>query len=123
LVASVVSYGSLSLMSGVMARGVSPSADAPMLPDRQPRRPPQPIVSNVAFAPAAMSALIEAQERLPEGAPQLVRVRTMAEIDRLIAILGDRPADAVAAGGAPLSVRELQGARQALALSPIDIQA
>ncbi len=66
-----------------------------------------------------MSALIEAQEHLSHGAAQLVRARTVAKIDHLISILADG-ADAL---GAPFAVRELQTARQALSLSPVDLQA
>jgi hypothetical protein len=128
VVASIASYGSLSLISGAMARAVSPTTDAPTLQDHP--RPPaaqhkavQHTASNVAFAPAAMSALIEAQETLSHGAPQLVRTRTVAKIDRLISILADVPADETGAPEAPFAVRELQTAREALALSPVDLQA
>jgi hypothetical protein len=123
LVASVASYGNLSPMSVMTARAASPALTAPNLLDRP--RPPaaQHAVSNVAFAPAAMSALIEAQERLSQGAPQLVRARTVAKIDHLITILADAPEGQVGALAAPFAVRQLQTARQVLVLSPVDLQA
>ena len=123
MVASVASYGSLSLMQGMTARAVSLTPDASSLQDR-PRPPPaQHAYADVAFAPAAMSALIEAQERLSHGAPQLDRARTVAKIDHLISVLADAPADEVGALAAPFAVRQLQTARQVLALSPVDLQA
>ncbi len=66
-----------------------------------------------------MSALIEAQEHLSQGAPELVRTRTVAKIDHLITILAD-PGDG---SEGPFALRQLRTARQALALSPIDIRA
>ena len=123
MVASVASYGNLSPMSGMGARAVSPTPDAPNLQDRPRPSAAQHTVSNVAFAPAAMSALIEAQERLSDGAPQLDRARTVAKIDHLITVLADAPADEVGAFAAPFAVRQLQTARQVLALSPVDLQA
>jgi hypothetical protein len=123
LVASVASYGNLNPMSGMTARAVSPAPDVPSVQDR-PRPPAAPhTTSNVAFAPAAMSALIEAQERLSDGAPQLDRARTVAKIDHLITVLADAPAAEVGALAAPFAVRQLQTARQALSLSPVDLQA
>jgi hypothetical protein len=123
LVASVASYGNLSPTSVMTARAVSPTPDAPNLRDRP--RPPAAVhtTSNVAFAPAAMSALIEAQEHLSDGAPHLVRVRTVAKIDHLITILADAPAAEVGALAAPFAVRQLQTVRDALSLSPVDLQA
>jgi hypothetical protein len=123
LVASVASYGNLSPMSVMTARAVAPAPAAPNLQERP--RPPAALhaVSNVAFAPAAMSALIEAQERLSQGAPQLVRAQTVAKIDHLITILAGAPADEIGAVTAPFAVRQLQTARQVLALSPVDLQA
>jgi hypothetical protein len=70
-----------------------------------------------------MSVLIEAQERLSHGAPQLDRARTVAKIDHLITILADAPEGQVGALAAPFAVRQLQTARQVLALSPVDLQA
>ncbi|HEV7384303.1 MAG TPA: hypothetical protein VGN89_05440 [Phenylobacterium sp.] len=123
MVASIASHGNLSPMSVATARAVSPAPAAPNLQDRQ--RPPaaQHTISNVAFAPAAMSVLIEAQERLSHGAPQLDRARTVAKIDHLITILADAPEGQVGALAAPFAVRQLQTARQVLALSPVDLQA
>ena len=123
MVASIASYGNLSPISGMVAHAVSPTPAAPNLQDRG--RPPaaQHTFSNVAFAPAAMSALIEAQERLSQGAPQLERAQTVAKIDHLITVLADAPADEVGTLAAPFAVRQLQTVRQVLALSPVDLQA
>ena len=123
MVASIASYGNLSPMSGITARAVSPTPAASNLHDRPRPSAAQHTFSNVAFAPAAMSALIEAQERLSHGAPQLDRARTVAKIDHLITILADAPAPEVAVLAAPFAVRQLQTARQVLALSPVDLQA
>ena len=46
---------------------------------------PQHSAAAVAFAPAAMSALIEAQKHLAHGAAPLVRDQSMHAIDRLMA--------------------------------------
>jgi hypothetical protein len=123
LVASIASYGNLSPMSGTAARAVSPTPAAPRLQDPGPPPAVQHTFSNVAFAPAAMSALIEAQERLSQDTPQLERAQTVAKIDHLITVLADAPADEVGAYAAPFAVRQLQTARQVLALSPVDLQA
>jgi hypothetical protein len=106
------------------ARAVSPTPDASNLQDHRSRPPvARHTTSNVAFAPAAMSALIEAQERLSQGAPPLVRVCTVAKIDHLITILADAPAAEVGTLAAPFAVRQLQTAREALSQSPVDLQA
>ena len=102
-----------------MARAVTPVAVAPVLRDR-PRHAAQYSASAVAFAPAAMTALIEAQERLAQNAPALVRQQTAEEIDHLIARMG------AAADGeltqAPLTVRQLRSVRDALSRSAVDIR-
>ncbi|WP_372785636.1 hypothetical protein [Phenylobacterium sp.] len=104
-------------------RAVTPIAEAPTAEDRP--RPPasQHLAANVAFAPAAMSALIEAQEHLSRGVSQPARTLAVAKIDRLISILADAPANDVEGPQTPFAVRELQTAREALSLSPVDLQA
>lgn len=119
MAAAIASLGNLSVVSGVMARAVAPIGRTPT-PDERPDPPTaRHVVSSVAFAPAAMSALIEAQENVSQDAPQLARARTEAKIDRLIAILADgaQPLDG------PLAVRQLSAARAALAMNPVDVRA
>jgi hypothetical protein len=110
-------------MSGMMARAVSPAAQAPSLRDRP--QPPSTLraVSAVALAPAAMSALIEAQERLADDAPASVRQDTVQKIDQLIYRLVGGAGPAVVSGDAPAAVRRLQAAREALSRSLIDLLA
>jgi hypothetical protein len=110
--------------SGLTTRGVSPDAETPHPADR-PRQPAAvPLsASMVALAPAAMTALIDAQARLDQNPPQLVRARTVARLDRLIASLEDAPAAQAANDAAPLPVRQLEHAREALARTPVDLQA
>lgn len=106
-----------------MARAVTPVAVAPVLRDR-----PQSSdtaanthsASAVAFAPAAMTALIEAQERLAQNAPAFVRRQTADEIDHLMARMeaaADRELQT-----APITVRQLRGVRDALSRSSFDLQ-
>ena len=122
MIGSIASFGRASPAPGVMARGVAPASDAPNLRDRQP--PPAPHgVSAVALAPAAMSALIEAQERLAQDAPALVRQHTVQKIDQLIYRLDGAAAPAGADRDAPFAVRRLQVAREALSRSLVDLQA
>ena len=119
MVAQIASFGRVKLMQGVLGRAVSPVAVAPRPTDR----PPQPDVrisaSTVALAPAAMTALIEAQERLSENAPLPVRQHTAQKIDHLIWRLDGSDAGAAA----PFAVRQLETAREALSLSRVDLQA
>ena len=106
-----------------MARAVSPASVAPTLRDRPPQAAPQHAVSPVALGPAAMTALIEAQERLAQNAPAPIRELSAQEIDRLIYRLDDASGAAGAPAAAPLAVRELESAREALSQSLIDLQA
>jgi hypothetical protein len=75
--------------------------------------------STVALAPVAMTALLEAQERLSQDAPPLVRQHTAQKIDDLIWRLNGAGPTA----GAPFPVRQLQTARDALLSGPFDLQA
>jgi hypothetical protein len=123
MVASVASFGSLNLAQGLTARAVAPVAIAPVLRD-QPRPPVTPnSASSVAFAPTAMTALIEAQERLAQDAPMVVRQNTAQKIDQLIVRLNDESAPAANHAEVPFAVRQLIVARQALSESLIDLQA
>jgi hypothetical protein len=95
-------------------RAVAPAPVSPATGDR-PRTPPAPTLaaSAVALAPAAMGALLEAQERLSVDTTPLARSHTARKIDQLIDRLdGDPPPPA--ADGAPLTVRRLQVARENL---------
>jgi hypothetical protein len=123
VVASVASFGSLNLAQGLTARAVSPVAIAPVLRD-QPRPPAGPnSASTVAFAPAAMTALIEAQERLAQDASMVVRQDTAQKIDQLIVRLNDKSTPAATHADVPFALRQLIVARQALSESLIDLQA
>jgi hypothetical protein len=120
VVASVASFDSLNLVQArpASAGAVMPVPAAPISHDR-PQPAPQHIVSAVALAPAAMSALIEAQATLSRPAPLLARDDTVHTIDQLIYRL-----DAGATSeDMPFEVRRLHAARMALAQSPVDIKA
>jgi hypothetical protein len=111
VVASVASFGSLNL---IQARTVSPGAvmpvpAAPISRDR-PQPAPQHAASAVALAPAAMAALIEAQEHESQGDAPLARLRTVHVLDQLIASLDG----AQTTPGSPASVQRLQTAREQL---------
>jgi hypothetical protein len=124
VVASVGSFGSFNLGQGAMARAVRPAPvlaapAAPASGDRPPSEGAQHVVSAVAFAPATMSALIEAQASLTQPAPLLARDATVQVIDELIYRL-----DAGATSeDMPFEVRRLHAARMALAQSPMGAKA
>ena len=114
MVAPVASLGRLNLAQVSPARAVTPAPAAPTA-DERPQTPPAPVLSAsaVALAPAAMGALIEAQERMAEEAAPLSRQTTARKIDQLIVRLdGDPPPPATE--GASFTVVRLQAARQAL---------
>jgi hypothetical protein len=123
VVASVASFGGPNLIQAMMARAVSPVAVAPAPRDPPRPAPAQPSASAVAFAPAAMTALIEAQERLAQDAPAMVRQDTARKIDHLIARLNDDSGPGAGGSDVPFAVRQLVVARQALSESVIDLQA
>ena len=124
MIGRIASLGRLSPVSGLTTHAVRPAADAPRLADRpRPQAPVSPPASIVALAPAAMTALIDAQARLDHSPPQLVRARTVARLDRLIASLEGAPAAQAASNAAPLPIRRLEHAREALARTPIDLRA
>ena len=125
MIGRIAAFGRLDpMLSGLTTRAVSPAAETPRPADR-PRQPAAiPLsASIVALAPAAMTALIDAQARLDHNPPQLVRARTVARLDRLIASLEDAPAARAINDAAPLPVRQLEHAREALARTPVDLQA
>jgi len=116
--ATIATYASPKLNQSP-ARGPAPSravAPAPVAPpsNERPRPAPMSSASVVALAPAAMSALIEAQEEMASSAPVLDRARSAAKIDHLISRLdgGDPPPPPTA--DAPYTVRRLQVARDRL---------
>jgi hypothetical protein len=111
VVASVASFGNLNL---IPARTVSPGAvmpvpAAPIANDR-PQPAPQHAASAVALAPAAMAALIAAQEHENQGAAPLACLRTVHVLDQLIASLDG----AQTTLGSPASAQRLEVARQRL---------
>ncbi len=86
-------------------------------------RRPNPVSGLMARAvtPAAMTALIEAQERLSQDAPAFERQQTAAQIDQLMYELNEAPQGAYGRG--PMTVRQLRVSRYALSQSLIDLQA
>jgi len=126
VITQIASYGRPSLtqaapLSVLAGRAVTPVAVAPVLRDRPQSSASQHSASAVAFAPTAMTALIEAQERLAQNAPALVRQHTADEIDHLMARMGasaDRQLQTE-----PLTVRQLVSVRDALSRSSVDIKA
>ena len=111
MVASVASFGSLNLMQAraVSPRAIMPVPAAPVSGD-PPKPTPQHAVSAVALAPAAMAALIEAQEHEAQGAAPLARLRTVHVLDQLIATLEG----AQTTLGSPASIQRLWAARERL---------
>ena len=134
MAAGIASYGSLNLaqgqaLAGMMARAVTPAADAPDLQD-QPQPAPASDVSSVPAAvnlaasdanltPASMSALIQAQASLSQDAPAMIREHTAQKIGAMIWRLDAAPA----LSPAPFAVRQLQAARAALSQSLVDLRA
>jgi hypothetical protein len=136
VVASIASYGSLSLvqgqtLEGMMARAVTPATDAPTLDD-QPQQAAadadaasttQSAVSlpatDVNLTPASMAALIQAQASITQGAPAMIRQHTAERIGAMIWRLDAAPA----LSPAPYAVRQLRAARKALSESLIDLRA
>jgi hypothetical protein len=96
------------------SRAVAPTPAAPVSNERPPQPAPVLSASAVALAPAAMSALIQAQEYMSGETPILARVHTAQEIDHLISRLDDGEPPPPPAKGAPLTVRRLQTARSQL---------
>jgi hypothetical protein len=124
VISPITIYGRPSLVAAMKARAVNPAAVAPALRDRPQPAPGQHLPSTVALAPAAMSALVEAQARLAQDAPVLLRQDTAEKLDQLIARLeAASGSPAVAELAAPFTVRRLQAARDALSPSVIDLQA
>lgn len=114
MVASVASFGSLDPTAGLMARAVAPAAAAPVLNDR-PRSPAAIHVgAQVALAPAAMTALLQAQEQMAKDAPMLARTPTVVALDQLIGQMTDAPLTAAQVVDAPMALRQLVNARAQL---------
>jgi hypothetical protein len=121
VVTAVASFGTLSLLS---ARAVTPAVQVRSAPDRpQPQAAAQPVACIVALAPAAMTALLAAQADLDIGPAPIVRADTLAKLDRLISSLAGVPATAAANDDALLTVRQLEDTREALARTPVDLEA
>ena len=131
VVASVASYGSLSLGQAAMAYAVTPSAQTPSADDRSEASQPAAAAqtaqqaarvladSNVNLTPASMAALIQAQASITQGAPAMIRQHTAERIGEMIWRLDDAPA----LSPAPFAIRQLQAARKALSESLIDLRA
>jgi hypothetical protein len=113
LIASIAAHGSLKLGQSANTRAVAPVSPAPLSNDRPPEAPAWHSASTVALAPAAMSALIEAQEHMGDGTV-FDREKTAAKLDRLISRLDDGDPPPPPAGGAPFTLIRLQTARDLL---------
>ena len=122
MVTAVAAFGSLSLMS---APGVAAAVAAAAADGRSPARPTtaQPAACIVALAPVTMTALLDAQAHVDLCSAPIVRVETLQKLDRLISSLAGAPATAPANDDAPLTVRDLEDVREALARTPVDLQA
>jgi hypothetical protein len=111
VVAAVAFFGNLNPVREPTPHAVAPAAVAPVTAVPTSRPHTQHVVSAVALAPAAMAALIEAQEHEgPDSAP-LARLRTVHILDQLIATLDG----AQTTLGSPASAQRLETARQRLA--------
>ena len=115
MIASAASFGSFRLIPGAMTRTVPPTADAPILPARPQPSPAYHSAAIVTLAPAAMAALLQAQEGLSQGAPPPVRTRRLAKSERRISRLIDEPANEARADEGLFAERRLRTApRRAL---------
>ena len=118
MIATIATYASPRLnqptpVQAAPTRAVAPTPPAPVSNDRPPQPAPLRAASIVALAPAAMSALIEAQEHMGDTSV-LMRETTADKLDRLISRLDDGDPPPPPADGAPLTVRRLQTAREQL---------
>jgi hypothetical protein len=94
VVASIASFSRFSLMPGaMMMRAVPPTAGAPLPQDRPQPLPAHHSAAIVTLAPAAMSALLQAQESQSKGASRPARARTLTKFDRRASGLADESAD------------------------------
>jgi hypothetical protein len=126
VIASVAPFARPTLIQGMMARAVTPVAQAPSLQDQPPPAPIQHVVTPVALGPAAMTALMQAQEQLNASSPATVRTETAQTIGRLLYDFDDDEDDAPpppAGNAAALPVLQLKTTQQALYRSLIDLQA
>ena len=119
MIANLATYASPKLghtgqAPAAPSRAVAAVPDSPRPKDPPPRPAPMSAASTVALAPAAMSALIEAQEHMASSASVLERVQTAEKIDRLISRLGEGDPPPPPVAGEPLTVRRLQTARALL---------
>ncbi|HZZ30372.1 MAG TPA: hypothetical protein VFE10_00130 [Phenylobacterium sp.] len=95
---------------------MAPIPAAPTLKDRpRPSSFVQHSAAAVALAPAAMHALLLAQEQLDTHASVLARTPTVIAVDQLITQMADATAVAAPAADASLTLRRLEAARQQLA--------
>jgi hypothetical protein len=135
VISSVTTYGGLSLTQGAMTYAVSPTASAGASGD-QPQPDPQTqaqsaapgaqqaaavglAAANVNLTPASMSALIQAQASLNQDAPAMIRQHTAENIGQMIWKLDQAPP----LSPAPMAVRQLRAAQNALTQSLVDLQA
>jgi hypothetical protein len=114
VIAGATPIGRPNLTQVTPARAVTPAPVSPP-PDERPAPPLATAIaaSFVALAPAAMSALIEAQAQASGDTSELARQHTQRKIEQLIVRLdGDPPPPP--ADGTPFTLVRLQAARAAL---------
>jgi hypothetical protein len=114
LIVSIAAHGSLKLGQSAPTRAGAPVSPAPVSNDRPRQAPVWRSASAVALAPAAMSALIEAQENMGSGGTEFDRQKTAQKLDRLISRLDEDDPPPPPAAGAPFTLRRLQTARDLL---------
>lgn len=101
-----------SLSTGLTA-GEASSASAPVVGAPDQRAAQAHSAATVAVAPAAMRALLEAQEHMADGCGMFTRTRTVHQIDRVIALMVDQAA-AEAAANADFPLARLLTVREQL---------
>ncbi len=114
MIVSIAAHGSLKLGQSAPSRAVVPVSPAPVSNDRPPQAPVWHSASAVALAPAAMSALIEAQENMGSSGTEFDRQKTAQKLDRLISRLDEDDPPPPPTGSAPFTLRRLQTARDLL---------
>jgi hypothetical protein len=105
--------GRVNLTQVAPARAVTPAPAAPAADERPPEPASAKAASFVALAPAAMGALLEAQERLTGDSSPAARQHTVRKIEQLIVRLDGDPTPPPPDGTSFTMVR-LQAVRAAL---------
>ena len=113
-----VSAGRPGSVQGGATPVVTPIASGPTPKDQPRPQSAQPRVATATLMSDAMTVLIEAQERLGQAAPSLVRQYTAQKIGQLIWRLDDAPV----LSAAPFDARQLKVAEADLVPNIIDVR-